>query len=210
MSTAEPRRRGVFSFDRVFQDVRYALRTLRSTPGFTFTAVAILALGIGANTAIFSLVSSTLLRSLPFETPERLVMVWDDFRPAGGPPRGEPTLADFVDWRDGTGSFDELAAYLPVSYNLTGGGEPERLAGARTTTNLFATLGMQAVLGRTFVPDDDGPDALPVVVITTSLWERRFGADSALVGRTIVLDGLARTVVGIVLPDFRYPSPRDS
>src|SRR5689334_1731132 len=208
MSSVEPhRRRGMFSVDRVVQDVLYALRTLRGTPGFTFTAVAILALGIGANTAIFSLVSSTLLRALPFATPDRLVMVWDDFRPTGGPPRGEPTLADYVDWRDASSSFDELAVYLSVNYNLTGGGEPERLAGMRTTTNLFTTLGMQAVVGRTFVPDDDGPDALPVAAISTDLWERRFGADPALVGRTITLDGLQRTVVGIVPPDFRYPVP---
>ena len=207
MSIPKSRRRGsVFSLDRVFQDVRYALRTLRSTPGFTFTAVTILALGIGANTAIFSLVSSTLLRSLPFPEAERLVMVWDDIRPAGGPERTEPTLADFVDWRDGSHSFDELAVYLNVSYNLTGGGEPERLTGARTTTNLFATLGLQPVLGRAFVPDDEGPNALPVAIITTTLWERRFGADPGVVGRTIALDGLQRTVVGIVPPDFRYPA----
>ena len=207
MSTSEPHRRGaILSPDRLLQDVRYALRTLRSTPGFTFTAVAILALGIGANTAIFSLVSATLLRPLPFPEPERLVMVWDDIHATGGPARTEPTLGDFVDWRDGSSSFDELAAYLTVNYNLTGGGEPERLTGARTTTNLFATLGLQPVLGRTFVPDDEGPSALPVAIISTTLWERRFGADAGLVGRTITLDGLQRTVVGIVPPDFRYPA----
>ncbi len=206
MSTPTPHRRGaILSPDRLLQDVRYALRTLRSTPGFTFTAVAILALGIGANTAIFSLVSSTLLRPLPFPDPERLVMVWDDVRGVGGPPRAEPTLGDFVDWRDGSASFDELAVYLRVDYNLTGGGEPERVTGSRTTTNLFATLGLQPVLGRTFVPDDEGANALPVAIISTTLWERRFGADPGLVGRTITLDGLQRTVVGIVPPDFRYP-----
>src|ERR1044071_4855892 len=161
----------------VAQDVRYALRTLRATPGFTAVAVTILALGIGANTAIFSLVSSAVLRALPFQTPGRLRMVWDDIRPTGGPPRAEPTLADYVDWRDTSKSFEELAVYLSVNYNLTGGGEPERLAGMRTTTNLFSTLGMQAVLGRTFAPDDDGPNALPVAVISTELWQRRFGAD---------------------------------
>ncbi|MEO8467374.1 MAG: ABC transporter permease [Gammaproteobacteria bacterium] len=206
MSTPKPRRSGgLFAFDRLFQDVRYALRTLRSTPGFTAIAVAILALGIGANTAIFSLVSSTLLRPLPFPEPERLVMVWDDIRAQGGPARVEPTLADFVDFRDGSRSFEQLAVYLVLNYNLTGGGEPERLSGVRTTTNLFATLGLQPVLGRTFVPDDEGPSALPVAIISTTLWERRFGADPGLVGRTITLDGLQRTVIGIVPPDFRYP-----
>ena len=190
----------------MLQDVRYALRTLRGTPGFTAVAVIVLALGIGANTAIFSLLSAVVLRPLPFPDPERLVMVMDDFRPVGGPPRSEPTLADYVDWRDGSKSFEQLAAYLPVNYNLTGGGEPERLAGVRATTNLFATLGLQPVLGRTFVADDEGPGALPVAVVSTELWQRRFSADPGLVGRTITLDGLQRTVVGIVPPDFRYPN----
>jgi putative ABC transport system permease protein len=195
-----------FSLDNLARDVRHAVRTLAAAPGFTAIAVLILALGIGANTAIFGLVSATMLRPLPFEAPERLVMVWDDFRPVGGPARIEPTPTDFVAWRDATRSFDELAMYLPVSYNLTGGGEPERLGGARTTTNLFATLGLQPVLGRTFVPDDEGASALPVAIVTTSLWERRFGADPGLVGRTITLDGLQRTVIGIVPPDLRYPN----
>jgi putative ABC transport system permease protein len=206
---ARPVARG-WSLDGLARDVRHAVRTLAATPGFTAIAVLILALGIGANSAIFSLVSATMLRPLPFPEPERLVMVWDDFRPVNGPPRTEPTLADFVDWRDGSHSFDDLAVYLSVNYNLTGGGEPERLAGARTTTNLFATLGLQPVLGRTFVPDDEGPNALPVAVVSTTLWQRRFGADPALVGRTITLDGLQRTVVGVVPPDFRFPNPDTS
>ncbi len=207
MTTLIARRRaGTWSLDIVARDVRHAVRALAATPGFTAIAVLILALGIGANTAIFSLVSATMLRPLPFESPERLVMAWDDLRPVGGPPRTEPTPADFVAWRDASHSFDQLALYLPVSYNLTGGGEPERLAGVRTTTNLFATLGLQPVLGRTFVPDDEGPDALPVAVVSTSLWQQRFGADPGLVGRTITLDGLQRTVVGIVPPDFRFPN----
>ncbi len=200
-------RRPSFSPDLLLQDVRYALRTLRSAPGFTAVAVVILALGIGANTAIFSLVSATVLRPLPFPDPDRLVMVFDDFRPVGGPERAEPSLADYRDWRDHSASFDALAAYLPVSYNLTGGGEPERLAGARVTTNLFGALGLQPVLGRVFSGDDEGPDALPVAVVSTALWQRRFGADPGLIGRTITLDGLQRTVVGVVPPDFRYPTP---
>jgi putative ABC transport system permease protein len=203
MSPIQSARSGFF--DSLARDVRHAVRTLSATPGFTALAVLILALGIGANTAIFSLVSATILRPMPFESPERLVMVFDDFRPVSGPPRVEPTPADFVDWRDHTQSFDELAMYLPVNYNLTGGAEPERLAGVRTSTNLFATLGIQPVLGRTFLPDDEGPEALPIAVVSTTLWQRRFGADPDLVGRTITLDGLKRTVVGIVPPDFRFP-----
>ena len=211
MSTEKlPRHRAGFALERWVQDIRYAVRSLRATPGFTTVAVMILALGIGANTAIFSLVSSVILQALPFPQPERLVMVWNDLRSTGGPARTEPTLAQFVDWRERSTSFDDLAVYLSLDYNLTGDGEPERLAGVRTTTNLFATLGLQPVLGRTFVAEDEGPDALPVAVVSTTLWQRRFGADPGLVGRTITLDGLRRTVIGIVPPDFRYPNPETS
>src|SRR5688572_26327810 len=109
------------------QDVRYALRTLRRSPGFTFVAVLILALGIGANTAIFSVISAVLLRPLPFPDPDRIVVLWEDRSAAGGPARGMPGWEDYVEWQRGSRSFDGMAALADVSYNLTGGGEPERL-----------------------------------------------------------------------------------
>jgi putative ABC transport system permease protein len=189
------------------QDLRYALRMLRRSPGFTFMAVLILALGIGANTSIFSVVSAVLLKPLPFEAPDRLVFVWEDLSAIGGPERVEAALPNYVGWKARSRSFEDMAVFDGLStFNLTGSGEPERLAGIRTTTNLFSVLGLQPILGRTFSADDEGGDASPVVIVTETLWIRRFGADPGLVGRTILLDGVAHTVIGVVPSDFRFPS----
>jgi putative ABC transport system permease protein len=193
------------SLDSFVQDVRYAARTLRGSPGFTAIAVLILALGIGANTAIFSLVSAVLLKPLPFERPDRLVLLWEDLSAAGGPARINPTPATYVQWKTRSRAYEDMTMFIPRTYNLIGGGEPERLAGVRTDTNLFSILGLQPLLGRTFSPDDEGPGASPVVVISEELWRRRFGANPSLIGRTIDLDGLQRTVIGVIPPHFRYP-----
>ncbi len=198
------------SLDSLRQDLRYALRTLRSSPGFAAVAILTLALGIGANTAIFSLVSTVLLRPLPFTEPSRLVLLWENFTGVGGPDRVEPAAATVVQWKARTHSFDDITMFVTQPYNLTGGGEPERLMGIRTDTSLFSVLGLRPILGRTFVADDEGPDATPVVVLSERLWQRRFGADPALVGQTIVLDGLARTVIGVVPQDFRFPNTETS
>jgi putative ABC transport system permease protein len=191
--------------ESVMQDVRYALRTLRCSPSFTFVAVLILALGIGANTAIFSVISAVLLRPLPFPDPERLVVLWEDRSAAGGYAQGMPAWADYDEWQRRSRSFDGMAAIADVSYNLTGGGEPERLEASDTTANLFSLLGAQALLGRTFTAEDEGPAALPVVVIDERLWLRRFGGDPGVIGQSIVLDGLSYTVIGVVASDFRFP-----
>jgi predicted permease len=200
----------MFSFDGLRQDLRYSVRTLRGSAGFTAIAILILALGIGANTAIFSLVSAVLLKPLPFVEPDRLVLLWENFAPVNGPDRVSPTPATVVEWRARTRSFEGIAMMLGMPYNLTGGGEPERLSGLRTDTNLFALLGLRPILGRTFLPEDEGSDAAPVVVISEGLWARRFGADPGIVGKTIVIDGLSRTVIGVVPADFRYPNPDTS
>jgi predicted permease len=192
--------------ERLSQDVRYAMRTLRKSPGFTLVAVAMLALGIGANTAIFSLVSAVLLRPLPFPEPDRLMLLWDDFSARGGPPRTEPTAADYVAWKEQSRSFADMAAFTTDTYNLTGTGDPDKLAGIRTTANLFGVLGRQPLMGRTLSPSDEQPDASPVVVINERLWRSHFGADPGLVGRTIDLNGLAHTVVGVVPADFQFPN----
>src|SRR4051812_46718215 len=178
------------SLERSMQDVRYGLRTLRSSPGFTAVALTMLALGIGANTAIFSLVSAVLLRPLPFFEPDRLVLLWDDFSARRGPARVEPTPADYIAWREQSASFVDMAIFVPDTYNLTGTGDPDKLAGVRTTGNLFALLGMQPLLGRTLTVADEQNDASPVVVIDERLWRSRFGADPSVVGRTINLNGL--------------------
>jgi putative ABC transport system permease protein len=188
----------------LLQDLRYALRTLRRSPGFTFVAVLILALGIGANTAIFSVISAVLLRPLPFPEPDRLMVLWEDRSAAGGPARGMPEWTDYVEWQRRSRSFDGMAAIADVSYNLTGGGEPERLEASLTTANLFSLLGAQALLGRTFSADDEG-SAAPVVVIDERLWLRRFGGDPEVIGRSIVLEGLSHNVIGVVASDFRFP-----
>src|SRR5262245_7087325 len=189
----------------VWRDVRYSARSFAKQPGFAATAVLILALGIGANTAIFSVISAVLLRPLPFPDPDRLVVLWQDRSSAGGDARGMPAWADYAEWQRRNRSFDELAAIADVSFNLTGGGEPERVEASHTTANLFSLLGTQPLLGRTFTSADEGPAALPVVVIDERLWLRRFGADPSVIGQSMVLDGLGHTIIGVVASDFRFP-----
>ena len=193
------------SLDTFARDVRYAARTLARTPGFAVLAVLIIALGIGANTAIFSLVSAVLLEPLPFVEPDELVVLWDDGSAVGGSPRSPISLASYVDWRERSTSLEGIAAFQSRSYNLTGDGEPERLDALRTTPNLLSILGLQPVVGRTFAPDEVA-EATPVVVVSQSLWMRRFGADPNVVGREIVLDGSKYTVIGVVPPHFRFPA----
>jgi predicted permease len=188
------------------QDVRYALRTLRSSPGFTAVAVMMLALGIGANTAIFSAVSAVLLRPLPFPEPERLVLLWEDMTARGGPARVEVSPGDYFSWSERNRSFAGVAGYSIENYNLTGTGDPGKYTGVRTTGNLFAVLGMQPLLGRTLTAADERPDAPPVVVLDERVWRSRFAADPAVVGQTVRLNGLPHTVAGIVPADFRFPN----
>jgi putative ABC transport system permease protein len=189
-------------FADLSRDLRYAARALVRTPGFTVVAVAVLALGIGATSAIFSLVSAVWLKPLPFADEQRLVSLWVDMSSVGGPPRLEPPPRNFDLWRQRARSFEEMAAVVPSSMNLTGEGEPERLAAVRTTPNLFATIGLAPILGRTFAPDDGASEA---VVISERFWLRRFGGDPAAVSRTITLNGTPHPVVGVVPPDFRFP-----
>ena len=186
----------------VLRDCRYSARSLARTPGFTVVAVAVLALGIGATSAVFSLVSAIWLKPLPFADADRLVSLWVDLSALGGPARLEAPPANYYAWRERAQSFEQMAAVVPDSVNLTGAGEPERLAAVRTTPNVFATIGLTPLLGRTFVPDD-GPDE--PVVVSSSFWIRRLAGDPAAVGRTITLDGSAHVVVGVVPPDFRFP-----
>ncbi|HKE88312.1 MAG TPA: ABC transporter permease [Vicinamibacterales bacterium] len=187
------------------QDLHYGVRGLRRSPGFAAAAIILLALGIGANTAIFSLVRAVVLRPLPFPDPDRLVLIWDDFSANRGPTRANPSPADYVAWKEQGRSFADMAAFIPNTYNLTGTGEPAKLSGMRTMSNIFALLGMQPILGRTLDSADERPDAAPVVVLSERLWRSRFGADPTLIGRTIALNGMSHTVVGIVPPDFQFP-----
>jgi predicted permease len=191
--------------EKTMHDLRYAVRMLVKTPGFSLVAIVTLALGIGANTAIFSLVSAVLLRPLPFPEPDRLVLVWDDASSIGGPPITESSPADYAAWKEQSRSFADMAAMTDATYNLTGTGEPQKLAGVRTTANVFAVLRMQPIVGRTLMPDDDRPDANAVVVLDARVWRSQFGGDPGVVGRTILLNGLPHIVVGVVPPDFQFP-----
>jgi putative ABC transport system permease protein len=193
-------------FGDVLQDLRYGLRTLRKHPGFTAVAVIALALGIGANTAIFSVVNTVLLRPLPYKEPDRLVMVWEDDTKSGYP-RDTPAAANYIDWRDQNKVFEGMAALADQSFNLTGLGDPERLEGKRASANLFQLLGVEPLLGRGFLPEDDRPGGGRVAVLSHGLWQRRFGADPKVVGRSLELNGQSYEVVGVMPQGFQFLSP---
>src|SRR5687768_4683787 len=187
------------------QDLRIGFRMLRRSPAFAIVAVLTLAIGIGANTAIFSVLRSVLLRPLPYANPEQLVQVWTDHRALG---RAEPEwLAppDFIDFRDGNKTFSAMAAYGGWAPDITSSGDPESLTGMQVSGNYFSMLGASPAAGRLFSMADDDASAPPVVVISHSLWARRFGSDPSVVGRTLTLSGNPWTVVGVLSKDFRAP-----
>ncbi|MGO9271210.1 MAG: ABC transporter permease [Terriglobia bacterium] len=186
------------------QDLRYALRMLAKSPGFTAVAVMALALGIGANTAIFSVIDALLLRPLAFDGLDRLVLVWETL-PQGGEVDQVPP-ADFRDWSSQNHVFDHLAAYRWWDVNLTGGGEPERVEGCLVSGSFFATLGVKAALGRTFQAGEGQFGWDPVAVISDRLWQQRFGADPDVIGKTVQLDGRTYTVVGVLPPRLEWPT----
>jgi putative ABC transport system permease protein len=189
-------------------DLRYAIRLQRKNLGFTIIAIIALALGIGANTAIFSVVNTVLLRPLPYKDPERLVMVWEDASKLGYP-QDTPAAANFVDWRDQNQVFEGMAAISDTSFNLTGSGEPERLEGQIVSTNLFPLLGVEPQVGRVFTADEDRPGSEHVVLLSYGLWQRRFGGDPSVVGKSLTLNGASYTVVGVMPARFQFPTPND-
>ena len=189
--------------DEMFQDLRYGARMLLKNPGFTLVAVLTLALGIGANTAIFSVVNATMLRPLPYSEPERLVQVWET-KPRANRWSDWVSYPDFRDWREQNTVFDEIGACRTLAFNLTGGDSPESLPGAYVSASLFTVLGVKPILGRTFLAEEDRPGANRVAVISHGLWQRRFGADPGLIGKTIQVDGESHVVVGIMPPDFKF------
>ncbi len=186
----------------LLQDIRYALRTLAKNPGFTIVAVLTLALGIGANTAIFSVVNAVLLQQLPYQNPESLVQVWNTYLPAW--PQLGLSPGDFQDWRQQTQDFSDMAAYVDISqgFNLTGEGEPERIKAAFATSNLFPMLGIHPIIGSAFTPDEDKPASAPVILLSYRLWQNKFGSDPSVLGRTVVLDGKGYTLAGVLPAGF--------
>jgi putative ABC transport system permease protein len=190
----------------VWQDIRYALRALRRNPGFAAVAALTLALGVGANTAIFSVVNAVLLRPLPYAEPDRIVTVSYHHPMLGyNAIHGE----DFLAWRDRTNVFDRVAAYANKTADLRGSGEPERLDVALVSADMFSTLGVRPAFGRVFTPDDDKAGGAPVVILSYGLWQRRFGADPQVIGRPITLDDRSYTVIAIMPPGFDFPGGQD-
>jgi putative ABC transport system permease protein len=188
----------------MFQDLRYGARMLLRKPGFTLIAIFTLALGIGANTAIFSVVNAALLRPLPYEEAERLVVLYET-NPQLGRDDINVSYPNFADWRAQSQSFEQLAAYFPGGMVLTGKDEPARLQVAAVSAELFAMLRVKPLRGRIFLPEEDKVGGAPVVVLSHALWQSRFGGDEGLIGRQITLDGKSRTVIGVMPPNFAFP-----
>ena len=192
--------------EHLVRDGRFALRTMARKPAFTAMAVIIIALGVGANTAVFSLVRAVMLRPLPFASPDRLVMVWEDASFVNFP-KNTPAPANFVDWKDRNEVFEDMAAVRIRDFNLTGDGEPEKVYGYGVTANFFSVLGVAPVIGRTIAPEDDRPEANKVAVISYPLWQSRYGGDPGIIGRDILLDDQKHSVIGVMPRGFQFLDP---
>ena len=192
----------------LWQDLRYALRMLLKNPGFSAVAIIALALGIGANSAIFSVVNTVMLRPLPYKDADRLVMVWEDASKHGYP-RDTPAAANYIDWRDQNQVFEGMAAIADQSFNLTNAGDPERVEGRRVSANLFPLLGVEPELGRVFRSEEDQPGANRVAILSHRFWHRRFGADPGIAGKTVTLNGESVVVVGVMPSEFQFPTRED-
>jgi putative ABC transport system permease protein len=187
----------------LWQDLRQGARSLFKHPTFTIVAVITLALGIGANTAIFSVVHAVLLQSLPYPDADRLVMVWETRRsnPSG---QNVINMGNFFDWKEQNRVFEDMAAFGDTSVNLTSGGEPEEIPMQVATTGLFNILGVKPILGRSFAPDEGKPGQPGVIVISFGLWQRRFGGDPQIIGRKLILSGNEATVIGVMPAGFNW------
>jgi putative ABC transport system permease protein len=186
-----------------WQDLRYGLRMLAKKPGFTAVAVFTLALGIGANSAIFSVVNGVLLRPMPLEDPDRLIKIWESL-PSGG--YGTASAPNLKDWREQNTVFNGVAAYTLSSLNLRGQDSPERLSGAAVSSNFFDVVGVRPRLGRAFQAGEDEAGRNHVALLSHRLWQRAFGGDAGVVGKDVLLNGESYTVVGVMPPEFRFPS----
>jgi len=191
--------------NELFQDSRYALRLLLKNPGFTAIAVLTLALGIGANTGIFSVVNAVLLRPLPFRDPGRLVLIAE----RSSYPILSTSYENYLDWREQSHSFAAVEATRGTTLTLAGTGEPERLNARMVTAGMFPMLGIRAQEGRTFLPEEDRANGAPVALLSYGLWQRRFGASRQILGKVINLDAQPYTVVGVLPAGFQILQPAD-
>ncbi|HEV8484124.1 MAG TPA: ABC transporter permease [Blastocatellia bacterium] len=189
--------------EELLQDLRYGFRMLLKSPGFTGAAVLALALGIGANTAIFSVVDAVLLRPLPYPEPDQLMVLREFKLPVH--PEFPVAPGNFLEWQNQSSTFESLCAYRGASYNLVSGSTPQRIQAARVSAGLITALGTPPAIGRDFLAEEDQEGRGNVVVLSHGLWQRQFGADPNIVGQTITLSGVVHIVVGVMPPSFRFP-----
>jgi predicted permease len=185
----------------LWQDLRYGLRMLTKSPGFAAVAILTLALGIGANTAIFSIVNGVLLNPLPYPHPQELTVL---FEHTTNFEKSSISYPNFLDWQRTNSTFASMAAYRHEDFNITGSGEPERMRGGMVSAEFFPTLGVKPLLGRLFIHDEDRQGAAPVVLLAEGFWQRRFGSDRDIIGKRIIMDGDAYTVVGVIPASFHF------
>jgi putative ABC transport system permease protein len=195
-------------FEALWQDLRYGVRMLRKYPGFALTVMITLGLGIGANATIFSVINAVLLEPLPYREPDRLVRLWET-NPAGGLTEVAVSVPNFQDWQKDQSVFEQLAASENATFNLTGSGEPQRVAAAKITANLIPTLDVAPALGRSFLAEEEVAGANRVVLLSHGLWQRQFGSDPSLINQTIQLNGESYTVVGVMPPGFKFPARKE-
>ena len=198
--------RSAYWFESLVADLRYALRMLRKSPAFAAIAILTLALGIGANTAIFSLVEGVLLAPLPYPDPHRLVMVWEN-NPRF--PRVFVSYPNFLDWQHSARSFRKMAAFRNQGIDLTSPGTPEHIDAKQISSGFFSTLGTELSLGREFSPEEDHRGAVPVVIISYGLWRNRFDGSADVLGKSLTLDGVDYTIVGVTPKGFRLEGQAD-
>jgi putative ABC transport system permease protein len=194
--------------ETLIKDFRFAARSLAKRPGFTLIVVLTLALGIGANTAMFSVINAVLLRPLPYRDAERVVTLWQNNSKAGIP-RNDVSPANFVDWSEQSNSFEAMAGIEPFSFSMIGYGEPERFSAWLVTSGFFQVAGTEPELGRTFSAEDYQPGNNRVVVLSHGVWQRRFGGDASVVGRKLTLNGQPAVVVGVMPQEFQLPPDRE-
>ena len=178
------------------QDLRYAFRTLRKNPGFTAIAMLALGLGIGANTAIFSVVNGVLLQPLSYPDPDRLLMIFDS--------QSSVAYPDYLDWRRQSRSFTDMGTFRSGDFNFTGAGQPEQVSGEYVSASLFPVLGVAPFLGRNFLPEEDRQSAACAVMLSNGFWKRRFGADPNILGKALTLNAASCAVAGVLPADFRF------
>jgi len=195
----------------MLEDLRYSLRVLARSPGFTLVAVVGLALGIGANSAIFTAMNAVLLRPLPYKQVDQLVMLWQVSQHSGDH-EVKVTGPDYIDWKDRNSVFQDIAAFgasAGLGLNLSGAGQPERISATPVTGNLFSVLGVMPALGRSFLLDEERRGSAPVCILSDGLWKRRFGSDPKIIGKAAILNGETWTVVGVMPEGFRFPQSVD-